>query len=57
MGHLLKLKYALGNLNVRILVSIGIPFRPTTVPMLNLALSETKRITVHTYDENVKTFL
>ncbi len=32
---------------VHILSSTSVPFRPTTVPMVNLALIETKRITVH----------
>jgi hypothetical protein len=32
---------------VRILVSTRVPFRPTTVQMPNLALVETKLITVH----------
>ncbi len=33
---------------VRIFASISVPFRPTTVQMPNLALFETKRITVQT---------
>ncbi len=36
----------LGHLNVRILVLTSFLFRPTTVQMENLALTETKRITV-----------
>jgi hypothetical protein len=44
---MLKLKNThLENLNVPILASISVPFRPTTVQMPNLALFETKRITV-----------
>jgi hypothetical protein len=48
MGHLLKLKCALGTVNARILASTSVPFRPTTMQKLpNLALIETKRITVY----------
>jgi hypothetical protein len=36
----------LGHLHVRFLASTSVPFRPTTVQMPNLALVETKRITV-----------
>ncbi len=43
MGHLLNP----GRLNERILSSPSVPFRPTTVQMPNLALIETKRITVY----------
>jgi hypothetical protein len=46
MGLFLKLKYALRNLRVRILASLNVPFRPTTVQMPNLALIEIKLITV-----------
>jgi hypothetical protein len=47
MGHLLKLKYALGTLECASLASTSVPFRPTTVLMPKLALIETKRITVY----------
>ncbi len=41
MGHLLKLKYALWHLKVRILASSSVPFRLTRVQLKNLALIET----------------
>jgi hypothetical protein len=47
MGHLLKLKYALGTHEctvVRILALTSVPFRPTMVQMPNSALFATKRI-------------
>jgi hypothetical protein len=49
-GTYVKLQYALGTLNVRILVSTSIPFRSTTcaVQMPYLAPIETKRISVYT---------
>ncbi len=47
MGHLLKLKCALRTLEYACLASTRVPFRPTTVQMPNLALIETKRITVY----------
>ncbi len=43
MGRLLKLKYALVTLELRILASTSVPFRPTTVQIPNLALIETKK--------------
>jgi len=46
MGHMLKLKCSHSLQNLRILSSTSVPFRPTTVQMPNLALVETKRITV-----------
>ncbi len=45
-GTLVDAKMYLGNLNIHILASISVPFRPTTVPMPHLALIEMKRITV-----------
>ncbi len=48
MGHLLKLKYALGTLEyARILASTSVPFIPTMDQMPNLALIKTKRITMN----------
>ncbi len=43
---LLKLKYAIGHLHVRIVASKSVQFRFTTVDMSNLAPIETKQITV-----------
>ncbi len=39
MGHLLQIKYVHSRLNVNILASTNVPFRPTTVQMPNLALT------------------
>jgi hypothetical protein len=47
MGHLLKLKYTLGTLDVRNLASTSVPFRFTMAQSPNLTLIETKRITVY----------
>jgi hypothetical protein len=46
MGHLLKIKYALGTVECAYFGFKSVPFRPTTVQMPKLALIETKRITV-----------
>jgi hypothetical protein len=47
MGHLLKIKYKhIQVAQVYIVASISVPFRPTTVQMPNVALIETKWITV-----------
>ena len=46
MGNLLKLKCSHSPLNLRILSSTSVPFTLTTVPVLNLALTHKKRITV-----------
>jgi hypothetical protein len=49
-GTLVKAKIRTwDHLNVSISASTSVQFRPTMVPMLNLALIETKRITVHPY--------
>jgi hypothetical protein len=53
MGHLLKLKCAHSPLNLRILSSTNDLFTLTTVQVPNLALVETKRITVY-IDDTVK---
>jgi hypothetical protein len=45
MGHFLKLNF--GHLNVRIKASTSVHLDPTTVQKPNLALIETKGITVH----------
>jgi hypothetical protein len=42
----MKLKYALGKLQCAYFRLTSVLFRPTTVQMLNLALTEMKRITV-----------
>jgi hypothetical protein len=47
MVHFLKLNTPIQVSQLRILTSISVPFRPTTVQMPQLALIETKRITVH----------
>ena len=39
MGHLLKIKCVHSRVNVNILASTSVPFRPTTVPVPNLALT------------------
>ncbi len=46
MGHLLKIKYALGTVECAYFGFKSVPIRPTTVKMPNLALIDTKRITV-----------
>ncbi len=46
MGHLLNLKCVHSPLNLRILSSTSVPFTLTTVQVPNLALPQTKRITV-----------
>jgi hypothetical protein len=46
-GHLLKLKGLHSLLNVCILSSTSVPFRPTAVQTPNLAQVETKRVTVY----------
>ncbi len=45
-GALVEANTHLGHLNVRILASKSVPLRPMTVQMPNLALMETKLITV-----------
>jgi hypothetical protein len=47
MGHIPKLKYELGTLNVCILTNMA--FRPTMAQMPNLVLIEKKRITVYVH--------
>ncbi len=47
MGHSLKLKCAHSPLNLSILSPTSVPFSLTTLQMPNLALVETKLITVH----------
>jgi hypothetical protein len=48
MGHLLKLKYAHSSVPFAYFSLISsVPFRPNTVQMSNLAIIETKRITVY----------
>jgi hypothetical protein len=39
MGHLLKIKYVDSRVNVNILASTSVPFRPTMVQVPNLALT------------------
>ncbi len=46
-GNLLKLKCAHSPLILRILSSTSVPFTLTTMQVLNLALTHTKRIAVH----------
>jgi hypothetical protein len=46
MGHNLKLKYALSQVECAYFSLKSVPFGPTTVQMPNLALIETKQITV-----------
>jgi hypothetical protein len=46
MGHLLNLKCAHSPLNLRILSSKCVPVTLTTVQVPNVALTQTKRITV-----------
>jgi hypothetical protein len=46
MGHLLNLKYALVTVECAFFGLKSVPFRQKTVKMPNLALIETKRITV-----------
>ncbi len=46
MGNLLKIKHALGTVECAYFGFKSVPFRPTAVQMPNLALIETKRITV-----------
>jgi hypothetical protein len=47
MGRLLKLKCAHSPLDLRILSSTRVPFALTTVQVQNIALTHTKRNTVH----------
>ncbi len=53
MGHLLKLKYAHSIVPSEYLASTSVPLRLTTLQMQNLALFETKQITVIGYDKDV----
>ncbi len=46
-GHLLKIKCVHSWVNVTILASKSVPFGPTKVQVKNLALTDTKRITVY----------
>jgi hypothetical protein len=47
MGHMLKIKCVDSKVNVKILGSTSVPFTLTTVQVPNLALTHTRRITVH----------
>jgi hypothetical protein len=49
MGHLLKIKCVDSRVNVHILSSTSVPFTLTTVQVPNLALKQTKRITVYIF--------
>jgi hypothetical protein len=48
MGQLLKVKFALGTLAMRMrnLASTSVPFRPTAIQMPNFVLIETKNYSV-----------
>ncbi len=51
MGHLLKIKCVDSRVNVHIVDATSVPFTLSTVQVPNLALTHTKRITVHAYFE------
>jgi hypothetical protein len=46
MRHLLKIKFVDSRVNTHVLASTSVPFTLTTVQVLNLALTNTKQITV-----------